>query len=202
MPNSGMTVEERLLEVEKTQARLSERTHQQANQQGSQQAIAASLQRIESSVTNPKKQASEMAESSPPAKQPASNTAIIAMAASGVGIIIGCATIGTLIFNIGGSIREMQVMQNGLTAALARLESGVNTGREQRERDVNRLEGLIKGLDVEQRAQGSRLTRQEVIQGLQRGVPQSLDDTTLPARGGVTSQQISARAVLDFNAPN
>ncbi|AWV21703.1 hypothetical protein RADP37_05290 [Roseomonas mucosa] len=113
-------------------------------------------------------------------KQAPSPIAIIGAAGAAISLLIGCVTIGTLLFNIGGSVRELQVIQTNLSSAIARMEAAVNTGKDQRERDVARLEGMIKRLDDEQRAQANRLTRQEVLLGTQRPSPQS-DETAAPA---------------------
>lgn len=114
-------------------------------------------------------------------KKPPSNTAIIGLGASAVAILVGSITIGSLLFNMGGSVREIQISQNSVAASLARAEAALNAGKDQREKDVARLEGLIRNLDAEQRAQGTRLTRQEVILGIQRGVPQSDEVEPQPA---------------------
>ncbi|EHL99400.1 hypothetical protein HMPREF9946_03162 [Acetobacteraceae bacterium AT-5844] len=133
-----------------------------------------------------------MAQGRAPTKQPPSSAAIIGLAASAVAVVVGSITIGSLLFNMGGTVREMQITQNGFTAALARMEASVNTGRDQRERDVNRLETLIKALDAEQRAMGSRLTRQEVLQGVQRPTPQS---DSGPMVAGVDLLPVTIKAV-------
>ncbi|RKK04820.1 hypothetical protein EBE87_20275 [Pseudoroseomonas wenyumeiae] len=172
MPDSGRSEADRIRDLETLVARLSERTHAQANQRQVELSTQFSAQAR--------------------APKTPSMTAIIAMVGSALGIIIGCITIGSNVFNMGGSVKEMQVMQTNLASSIAEIRAGLQSGREQREKDVNRLEGLIRQLDAEQRTQGTRLTRQEVLQGIMPPRAQQQGDIPSVSGGSLPPAQIQS----------
>jgi hypothetical protein len=116
-----------------------------------------------------------------------SNTAIVGLLTGVAGGLLSLIGIGTVLYNSGASIQSLEERQTSMVAAIARVEAAINTGRDRNERDYNRIEGLIKSLDVEQRALSTRLTQQETIVRMrERGAtgPYPQSDEPIPAANG------------------
>ena len=158
MPNYGLTPEERLLEVEKQLARVSERTHQQGNSNGRDQAIVDALRDLKAAQAAASA-APRQADLPPWAKWLAVIATILAIGGTIIGLIWSAASTNSTVTSNLAALNSWKIEQTtaNLPARIQNLEAGFETARRIRDQQQQNASDRMRALELADQAGAERL---------------------------------------------
>lgn len=158
MPNSGMTLEERVIEAEKTLAALRERTHVQNNHNGRDQAIVDALRDIKAAqATTP--QPARPADIPTWTKWVAVCGTIFTVAGAIFGVIWTVSSSGAVTTARISTLEAWKIEQTtaNMPSRVQNLETGIETARRIRDQQQQSVTDRMRALELADQAGAERI---------------------------------------------